>query len=228
MILKEIPGAIYVDALPTGEFACCLFDGSVDTHIGKLTARDNLLPYYVRVTNIGGFQFAGQSSGNKQTLYYNGIWNYLDEIPVGINPVIFDHDGLLHISNGSVGSQGYRYVDYYSGKIVSGDDSLYLPAGDIFEYTYLGDGLYVGQGSVTGVVVWDGKFRRLLYDGTSNAIRASRFMELVAVSFYQPNKPSVIIQTTMQELRNLPIINPIPPVHETRNLYVYQTLVGTK
>lgn len=227
MLKTEYPNAIYVDALPSGEFACCLFNGTVITHIGELRARDNLLPYYVRVTNINGFQLAGQSSGNKQTLMWNGVWNYLDEIPCGVSPVIYDHQGILHISNCSVGTQGYRYVDYYTGRIVSGDDTYYSPVSKLHEYTDIGDGLVIGQGQDGGCIVWDGKNHRLLFPGDCFVIRANRYMDLVAVSFYRQNKPSVIIQTTMNELRNLPIIDPIPPVSE-RNLYIYETLVERK
>jgi hypothetical protein len=189
----------YCDALPTGEYVV-LFPNQkyLRTHKGVLEFAGNsptnrtttYAPLFPRITNVGGFKIAGQAWDADATVeYVDGAWNMLPPA-VGVLPVIYDNYGILYISDGAYpgpGSQGYVYVDFYTGDIVFGDatysvgPSIGIP---LYQYTDLGDGNYVGQGSIslngdptnTGAIYWNSNTRdyRLIEPGFCRFIRSHR------------------------------------------------------
>lgn len=209
MRIKEFPGGWYCDALPSGEYAV-IFPGSpeIQTHLGPISHLNGWLPYFVRCSKVKeGFEFAGQSNGSYTTLRWNNGWKDIAQTPCGESPVIYDNLGNLHISDCSIGSQGWRFVDYYTGRLWTGDEAYSYPPGRILRYCYLGDDLYFGQGDQGDAILWDGKVRRTLYKGAPFTLKFNRMGEDVAISFYLGTALStaVIIWATMDELRNLPI-----------------------
>src|SRR6185436_19238980 len=113
----------------------------------------------------------------------------------------------------SIGSQGYRTV-LPDNRIVTGDETLGNFHG-LFEYTPLGDGLYVGHAAYDGggVQVWDDVRGVLLQVELSDTVFvvANREGEAVALA-YQTPKGVAFVQTTMAELRALsPVVTPPKP-----------------
>ncbi len=215
MRVLHIPFGTYVDARPDGRFACLVVDDGpamqLDTE--RLTIPRDSRPLYVRVPRDGPFKFAGQSSNSPETIeWIEGTgWVPRPIVPCGISPVIYDHAGTLHISDcgPAVGSQGYRYVDYDTGALVTGDQTLGSDFG-LAEWTYLGDGLYVGQCNVTpGCAIWDGTNLRMVEPGDCFFIRGQRVGQDVSLAMVRhAGEPAVIVWATMDELRALPIIQP--------------------
>jgi len=219
-----IPSGRECDALPSGEYACWLADGSaVQTHVGLVPTVKGIVPRFVRVTKVGGFQFAGQADhygpdeGPCVTWHETTGWAFLATVPCGTSPVIYDRNGNLHISNcgPGIGSQGFRYVDYVTGRIVPGDETIASPVG-LSEWIDLGDGILVGLGNVVnGCTIWDGHDLRMLEPGDNQFIRAQRDGDQVSLAMARYHgEPSVIIWTTMAELRGLPIVTVPPPTRE--------------
>jgi hypothetical protein len=213
----EIPDGFECDALPSGEYVSLLTHdpSKLITHFGELPTIKNVTPRYPRITKVNGpFRLAGQSSdamfGALAEWAENAGWAFSPTVPCGVSPVIYDNAGKLYISNcgPGIGSQGYRFCDYVTGALVTGDATNSSSFG-VSAWTFLGDGLYVGQNDIErpGVVVWDGVMRREVEAGDSYVIRAQRSGEAVSLAFYKATS-SVIIQTTMSELRTLP---PPPP-----------------
>jgi hypothetical protein len=211
----EIPGGLEAEALPSGAYACRLTRGVIETHLGHLdqsagTAR------WLRITEVGGFQIAAQCEERPVTLHWRGTWEVLPTTPVGVSPVLFDDDGALHISDGSIGSQGWRYVDPLTGRLVTGDETYRHPrAPALYEYTDIGDGLYVGQhGDDTrpGCVLWDGARLRMVEAGRVRFIRANRNGETVALAMMREDGlPAVVLWTTVEELLALPPLDAATP-----------------
>ncbi len=224
MTRTEIPGSWYIDALPTGEYAAVALDGSVvHTHLGAISALDGCVPTQVRVTTMGGFRFAGQSNKSSETLVWVQAygWQPIPTVACGVNAVIYDAAGSIHISNCSVGSQGWRYYgilgpsDQTPPRLITGDETIRSSFG-LTEWTYLGDSLWIGQGAADGgILVYDGARLRVLETGWDMFIRANRIGDDVAVAFYisqgTGRNTAVILQATMQELRQLPLYVPDPP-----------------
>jgi hypothetical protein len=216
------PGGWYADALPSGEY-CVLFPSShIDTHLGALTLPrgEAFGPLYLRCSNVGGFKFAGQAHDTLNPAGWewtegNG-WRPLPPPCVGTSPLIYDRLGVLHSSDGSIGSQGWRYClndGTPEGHLVTGDQTYtreVAPGVLIHEYTDV-DGLLIGQGHDGGTVVWDGVALRLLESGDGRFVRANVDGDRVAVSFVKSDG-AVIVQTTLAELHALPVVTPPAPV----------------
>jgi hypothetical protein len=215
----HIPFGTYVDARPDGRFACLVVDDGpgmqLDTE--RLTIPRDARPLYVRVPREGPFKFAGQSSNSPETIeWIEGTgWVPRPIVPCGVSPVIYDLAGTLHISDcgPAVGSQGYRYVDVETGALVTGDQTLGSDFG-LAEWTYLGDGLYVGQCNVTpGCALWDGHDLRMVEPGDCFFIRGQRVGNDVSLAMVRhAGEPAVIVWATMDELRALPVIDQSPTV----------------
>ena len=218
-----VPGGWYIDAKPSGEFACLLRDIGVMTHLGLIpiyAAGNNCL--YVRVNESGPFSFAGQGHLTDQILEYlhtnvGGFWKEYQEVGWGVSPVIYTKENVLLIASKFIGSQGYRFADYYTGRVFTGDET-YGPFNELSEWSYLGNEIYVGQ-SELGILIWDGLHHRLLDADNGYNIRYRRDGENVAISYWVKDvdptspsgyAPSVIIQVTMSELRALPITDDVP------------------
>jgi hypothetical protein len=109
-----------------------------------------------------------------------------------------------------VGSQGYRYVKADDGRIITGDMTYGSPFG-LSEWSEYAS-LYIGQGhSGGGNRVWDGLALREIEAGDCRFIRVRGSHERVADSFWKPGAGAVILQTSVSELRALPILDaPVP------------------
>jgi hypothetical protein len=211
---QVVGGAFYGDHLPDGSWVTIVPNVHFLTHIGivPLPPGEPWGVGYPRCTNVGGFRFAGQAhtTVNPSCWEYNGAWIAYHEPCPGVSPVIYDNNGLLHRSDGSVGSQGYRYVTPQN-VIVSGD-ATYGPFNGLSQYTDLGDSLWIGQAQdIEAVLLWDGTHNRLLETGSCTFVRANRAGDAVALAFSRP-EGVVLITTSMSELRGLPIWHaPTPP-----------------
>lgn len=212
-----IDGGWYGEYLPSGEWCAIIPHVECRTHLGPvaLPPGEAFGPGFVRCTNMDGFRFAGQAHDTLDPAgwewFADGTWRAHPPPCVGVNPLIYDLNGMLHLSDGSVGSQGYRYVTP-ENVIVSGDATYRLAVGQtaIYEYTDVG-GLLIGQGQEGGVVVWDGAVLRLLEPGDCRFIRANRANDVVALAFTRPDGV-VLMLTTMAALRALPpVVTPEPP-----------------
>lgn len=216
MIRTVVKNAWYGDHLATGEWCAVTPRVGCFTHLGSvpLPPGEGFGPLFLRCTNlppsIHPFSFAGQAHDTVTPGAWEWRWGFgwrpLPEWCIGVSPVIYDRLGLLHVSNGSVGSQGYRYVEEDGtpqGRIVSGDDS-YGPFHGLFEYTDVG-GLWIGQAAYDGggAQVWDGTTLRQLELGDRRFIRANRAGDVVALAMSSP-EGVVLLRTTLSELRALP------------------------
>lgn len=213
------PAGYFCEALPSGEFAA-LVPGGVQTHLGFIPADDGARPLYVRITNVGGFQMAGQLEIGHGTLIWRGSWQRSPIIPTGSSGCIFDRNGVLHTIEPGPGvtSQGYRYVAP-DGRLVTGDET-YGPLHELSEWTDLSDAqdrsLLIGQGNPGGGIrVWDGQLR-LLEPGPCRFIRANRDGEDVAIAAWVEGSGSVLHWLTVADLHALPVItqDPVPVPHD--------------
>jgi len=226
MIRAFCPGAWYGEILPSGSYAVLYPHSRVETHRGGITLPpgEPFGPRFVRCTEIGGFRFAGQADAGGAWEWAEGTgWRKIDAVCAGTSPVIYDRLGFLHLSDGSVGSQGWRYVDNDGtpeGKLVTGDQTYrteVAPGVNLYEYTDLG-WLLLGQGQESGAVVWDGAAVRLLEAGHCTFIRATVEGERVAIALKKP-EGVLLVQTTLSEIMALtplstqtpPIVTPPPP-----------------
>lgn len=228
VIRTVYPGGSYCDALPDGE-RCILFFGShVLTHAGSVPCPPGEQgPLFLRCTKAGidGFKFAGQAHDSLNPASYQWTetrgWQAFPPPACGVSPLIYDRGGALHFSDCSIGSQGWRYCSE-SGHLWTGDET-YSSTFGVWEWSRYRD-LMIGQDHEgRGAVVWDGSVLRLLEPGDCRFIRVQGDGERVAISFWTPEDHcAVIIQTTLAELRNLPMISaslpapspvpiPVPP-----------------
>ena len=220
MIRDFIPGAIYSDLRTTGERVALVPQRHIETHLG-------ILPFppgepwgvlFLRQTSVGPWKVAGKGHESGDTWEWDGGWKPRGPSN-GENGFIYDLAGNLHIiaPGPNVTSQGYRYVAA-DGSLVLGD-ATYGPWNGLSEWSDLGDGLYIGQGdpqhgTPTGAVLWDASrgVHLLLEAGLCTFIRSQRVGEAVAITFTTP-AGCAFIQTTMTELRALPVCGPVsaPP-----------------
>jgi hypothetical protein len=224
MIRAFCPGAWYGEILPSGSYAVLYPHSRVETHRGgiALPPGEPFGPRFVRCTEIGGFRFAGQADAGGAWEWAEGAgWRKIDAVCAGTSPVIYDRLGFLHLSDGSVGSQGWRYVDNDGtpeGKLVTGDATYrreVTPGVSLYEYTDLG-WLLLGQGQEAGAVIWDGAALRLLEPGHCTFIRATVEGERVAIAMKKP-EGVMLVQATLAELAALPpVVNQAPPIDNPR------------
>lgn len=223
MTRLEILDGYFVDALPGGAWVAMRRTpgAPLASHLGDIPLYRNLQPLYVRCAQTGAFfHLAGQSSDSPQTLVWREFdkWQPIDVVACGVSPVIWDNAGILHISDCSIGSQGYRYVAP-DNTLVTGDQTLtprqaIPPFDGLSEWTALGDGLYVGQCNVVaGCAVWDGAHLRMVEPGDCFFIRATRVGHNVALAMVKhAGQPSLCLWLTVDELRAMPVITAVPPV----------------
>ena len=206
---KTILGGWYTHSLLTREFASLTPTG-IETHLGPVDRPMNDLgqpdgPLFIDVTNVGGFRIAGKGANSFITWERepDGVWTRHPDA-CGNYSVMYDLDGILHISDCSIGTQGWRYVAP-DGSLVPGDVAMLLDG--INEYTDLGDGILVGQGNTSGgVVVRIDGVKRVLAEGACYDIKARRKGNDVTISFYlvAPDGLSAHIWWgTVDELRQL-------------------------
>jgi hypothetical protein len=239
-----IPFGWHSRNLPTGEYASLVPNQHVSTHLGPIEFLDNVSqPLFIDITmKPSGFKVAGQcwpdeGASKDKALEWSGQWRVDSRTGVGVSPILYDQrDGTLLVSNGSVGSQGYRSWDSIANRPVSGD-ATYAPANghELNEWTKLPCGLVVGQRGSTAdeMQVWDGRaYRRVPRLATPTAVEQPsllncRFIHgiegqvggetVVALSTYRLNAgensvvEAVLTWATEAELRALPVWTPPPP-----------------
>jgi hypothetical protein len=243
MTRTVIAGAWYGDYLPSGAFCATVPRSHIQTHLGivPLPPGESFGIGYPRCTDIGGFRFAGQAHDTLNPAAWERIgasWRAIAPPCLGVNPTIYDALGVLHSSDGSVGSQGYRYCTP-ANVLVTGD-ATYGPFHGLFEYTQLADDLWIGQGADDGTGVrvlqltLDAAARavwtlRQLELGTCTFVRANRVDETVAIAFSKPEGVHLVM-TSMAELRALPIVAttpkppPVDPVKPKEPLPVFEPI----
>jgi len=216
MTARFFDGGWYVDALPDGRFVVVYADGRIETSDGPLSAPPggSVLPLFPRLNpGAAGLEFAGQAWQVDGLLTYTqGGWQLQSSVvPCGVSPVIYDWTGTLHVSDCSIGSQGWRYVTP-ENVLVTGDETYGPSAGapGLYEWTDLG-GLVVGQGADNGILVWDGTVHRCLIAPPNfcRFIRAWRVGDDVSIAWWgETGVASGFVLTTMDALRALPVYEP--------------------
>jgi hypothetical protein len=211
-----IVGGWYGDALASGEYAVLIPDSHIETHVGQipLDAGDSCL--FLRVSNVGGFKFAGQSQHGRGTLEWNGGWRVVAADSYGVNPVIYDRQGNLHRGHPDYGSQGFRYIRD-DGSIATGDQTYVDPVNHLWEFTVAGD-VVIGQGETSAIAVADGK-RYVIEPGDTRFIRVDRQGDQFAVTIVKMSeRQTVIHRFTRTELSQYPqeAVTPPPPKPEPK------------
>lgn len=205
---------MYIEALPSGEWACVTTAYTeIHTHLGSFPVEKDLAPLQLRVSNIGGFQFAGPALGKPLVSVWKNGWSTTPPPPYGLSTAIYDAQGILRIADvdtairDNLGVLGWRYVDPVTGALVSGASTYYDPATGLCEWSDIGDGVRVGQSvSKAAVVYFDGALHLLWNEGKARWIRPRRDGENVAIAWVvEDGQPSEIRWTTMAELRALPV-----------------------
>lgn len=186
MITKTILGGWYSHCLPGGELAS-LTPWGVDTHLGRIPqAGGNDGPLFLDITTVGGFKILGKGANSFKSWERIGDEWFEREEAIGNYSVMYDLEGIPHFSKGGpVGSQGWRYVDQQTGRLVTGDETISSVDGLLNEVVRLPGGIEIGQGHDTGGVVVriDGVLRQLA-EGACYDIKARSFDFTVAISFY--------------------------------------------
>lgn len=232
---QTFPGGWYADALPNGAYVVLRLDGSLDTDRGPIASTPAQAPLFPRL-NRDGSRFSGQGWETDKTIEYvyeHNAWRCIEhsQTACGVSATIYDANDALVISDCAYpgpGSQGYRYLDPVTGRIVFGDDT-YGPkphAPRLFEWTDLGDGLFVGQGDAGGVLLWDGTHHRVLEPTTTGLcrfIRARRDGNTVSIAWWGYNGAvTTCVWASVDDLRQLPIetvSGPTAPVRLDRPVW---------
>lgn len=107
---------------------------------------------------------------------------------------------------------GFQYVEEGTNRPVPRNE-VYAVKNGLNESTYLG-GLQIGQvndgvGIGDALGVFDGTTLRLIRSGYAILVNAYREGENVTISFVDNQKQGWIIQTTLGELKNLPVVAPV-------------------
>lgn len=146
-----IEGGRYPDALASGVHAIQR-DQDILTHAGTvpLPPGDPLAPLRLRITDVNGFQIAGEPHNSPGGAWHwtGSQWTRDLRVPHGVGGVIFDRSGQLHVlTNAGPGTPtgGYRYVTA-DNRIVTGDETQGSAALGLHEYTEYGD-IALGQSS---------------------------------------------------------------------------------
>ena len=231
MITKAFSGGWYADCLPSGPYVVLIEGSHLDTDLGRVdflagAAIDTYEPLFVRLSDDGR-AFAGQSHFHTSTVEYTAAgWRRINKEAIGVSPIIYDQANQLRISDGSIGSQGWRYVAV-DGELITGD-ATYAPGPGftLYEWTDLsrnGDTVIIGQGPEDGCHVWDGTAHRVLATGHSRFVRAHRVGDHVSVAIWRTGAPTLLIWATVDELRALPVapvvvpppvVPPVPPIND--------------
>lgn len=176
----DVPGGWYGENLPSGEYAVVVPDRhALATHLGDVPFGPDE-PLYVRITNRAGFRIAGQGHTSDLALeWHDGAWRTATRA-CGVSPVIYDLAGTLHVSDCSIGSQGWRYVAD-DGSLVTGDATYASGALRLWEYTTHGD-IAIGQNAQDDAVAVTPAGRFVLEPGAARFIRFSRDGDRLAIA----------------------------------------------
>jgi hypothetical protein len=187
----EVVGGWYGEALPSGEYAVAVpSQNKLVSHAGDIPFGPES-PLFVRVTNAGGFKLAGQGQDTGRTVEWGGgFWN-TKPVACGVSPVIYDSFGVLHISDCSIGSQGWRYVAD-DGTLVTGDQSFSSPVFHLYEFTTHGD-ITIGQGGDGGAIAVTPQGRFVLEPGYTVFIRYNRVGDRLAVTIVKLHEGKTVL-----------------------------------
>jgi hypothetical protein len=204
-----------VENQPDGQYVASVRDQYVVTQNGRVDMTPGGNPLYVRLSP-DGTKFAGQGHMDGHAWQYmNGAWGIADPLAFGVSPCFYKTDNSLIVSHGKgVGSQGYRYQDYVTGQIFTGDQTYASAAMQLWEYTCRGD-VCCGQGG-TGLqcLFLTTKKRVILEPGDNRFVRFNAKGDLFAISSAKlPENKSVMFWITRAELEALPAyVTPPSPV----------------
>jgi hypothetical protein len=218
----EFPGGSYPDALPTGARVVLFHGRHLETHaaIIPFPPGESFGTMFNRLSPDGR-RFAGlKHEGGGLAENTDGAWSDVPGPFAGTSPLIYDLNGrLIHdpivYADGSVSSQGYRYIDE-NGHAVTGQDTYSTPDGTINQYSVY-RGVIFGQGHEGGLVVRgpDG-VTRLLASENPFDIRVQGIGAMVAVSFWdvQPDGlcAYIYIATLAEYLALPPLSTQAPPI----------------
>lgn len=234
VVRLEVPNGWYAEAQTNGTYAVALLDGPVVTDHGTVPQpAPGDRPLYVR-SSRDGVRFAGQSQAGAGSWEWTGSAWRLDPNPAfGVSGLIYDAESVLRFAvPGVTGSQGFRYVDDTTGRLVTGDETYSDPMRRIFEFTTHGE-VTIGQGldgcialtetdmSVNGVRVLD---RRLIEPGDCRFVRFNRHANQLAVAMVKlPEHKTVLLWLTVDDLQTFPVERmdptpvpgPVEPAHPT-------------
>lgn len=235
----EIPDGLYGEALPDGQYAVLVKGAHIQTHLGNIPLPAEEVggwgPLYLRIASAP-FRVAGQASQVAGVTWertyrggwWGGGWGDWKCIPLtacGVSPVIYDRDGVLHISDCSIGSQGWRYVSD-AGELITGDATYAHPTLRVAEWTEHG-GITIGQGYAGGAILCyqgvSGPSRAILEPGDCRFIRFNRAGDRLAVTIVKfVERTTVIYWLTVDEIASLlheatlPAPQPEPPPQKPR------------
>lgn len=222
---KIIPGGWYGDALTNGGYGWTIpHTKVVATDLGDLPYPLNDEPLWLVLTDTPERRYAAQSHFNPWGYEWKSGQGWrTTTAPCGVWPVIYDTQGILHISRcqEGVGSQGWRYVNP-DGWLVTGDATVWVRHG-LNERTDLSlaqDGsTEVGQDNQgRGVGVWAGGRLKILTLGACFNVRAKYdpHTDIVVVSCYNVASDGIegrIFWMSWEDLQTIDVHPPPPPAH---------------
>ena len=210
----EIPGGWYGEARVDGKYAVLVRGSHVQTDTGRVELPDHQNVLFLRTTPTGPFVFGGQDHAGRGNLEYrNGAWRLVGD-SYGVNPVIYDWNGVLHQGALAFGSQGFRYATL-ANQLVTGDATYADSSRRIWEYTTYGD-ITIGQGEA-GCIALRGAERRMLEPGDCRFVRYTRINDALAVTMVkQPQNKTILLWFNAADLSGFPSesvpTTPPPPV----------------
>jgi hypothetical protein len=210
----EIPGGSYCEAWPDGRYIALLSD-SVESQAFGLVAIPPSVETLLYMRGDMGESFAGVNHADHVWEYTGGAW-FDRGLACGVNAVIYDHAGTLHINPVGCphGSQGFRFVE--NDRIYTGDETYNGKAiNGLAEWTRQGD-VQIGQSYVAGDAAtffyqWK---RRILELGHCWPIRMNCDGNNIAVAMWKMKEnKSVFYWLTVDEIAGLPLeaVPPPPP-----------------
>jgi len=243
-----VPGGLYGDALPTGEYAVGL-GPQIRTHRGPIALPPGEdFAMFVRLTIIPTFKVAYKSHLTDATWEWDGVWTR-HAVGNGVQPHGYTPDGTLTILPPGVGqdSQGLRYYDPSAPAAIANLDitrtttgwvtgtptynpamplATYYHVDRLYEWTHR-DGIIVGQGADGGALVQIDGVHHLIEPGDARFIQCHRTGDQVSLAITRFTQHDVILRwLTVADLRALPIYHfpeEPPPMPEPNYLsYVKQ------
>jgi hypothetical protein len=161
---------------------------------------------FIACTRVGDFKFVGLAHDTAgKMLQWTATQGWVAGPAFVFGRGVFDNSGIFR----DTVPAGYQFLND-SGVPVTRIDT-YGPKNGLSEWSETG-GLQIGQGHADGgVLVWDGANLRVLDTGYCIFIRVHRVGEFVAISYAKSGVGAVIVQTTLTELRALPIVGTTAP-----------------
>lgn len=207
----SIPGGWYGEARPNGAYAVSLLDGRVQTDSGvRVVPQPGDHVLYLRLA-VDGQRFAGQAHSGAGSWEWDGQqWQLRANPAFGISGLIYDaSDTLVFAVPGVTGTQGFRYVEDGTGRLVTGDETYADASRRIWEYTTHGD-VTIGQG-LAGCIAIRGEVRVTLRDGDCRFVRFNRDGNQLAVAMVDlPHQTTELLWLYVNELASFPA-EALPP-----------------